>query len=120
MAEATLPTPPWICYSLLVLEATIQAEDRFIAPAGIAGLFCKVLPVILVSARPYHRVDARAAAEHLARAQREATSVEQWIRRGLNCPIPFCSDIGEPLSRVSNTWQVVGASRLEQQYGDVV
>jgi hypothetical protein len=28
--------------------------------------------------------------------------------------------VGEPLSRVSDTWQVVGASRLEQQYGDVV
>src|SRR6516225_9662912 len=119
MDEATLATPPWIWFSLPVLEATIQAEDRFIAPAGIVCLFCKVIPVILVAARPYHRIDARAAAEHLASAQREAASIEQWIGRSLKCPIPFCSNIGEPLFRFPDAWQVVGASRLQQQYRDV-
>jgi peroxiredoxin len=38
---------------------------------------------------------------------------------GLKSPIPFCSDISEPLFRFSDVWQVVGISRLEQQYRGV-
>jgi hypothetical protein len=34
-------------------------------------------------------------------------------------PNPFCSDISEPLVRFSDVRQIVGISRLEQQYRDL-
>ena len=91
------------------------SEDRFTVPAGITCLVGEVFPVILVSARPHHRIDARTAAEHLPYREQQPAAVEQWIGHGLKSPIPFCSEIGEPMSCLSYAWHVVGP--LEQQHG---
>jgi hypothetical protein len=40
-------------------------------------------------------------------------ALEQWIGLGLKVPVPFRSEIGEPLSRFSYAWHVVGATRLD-------
>ena len=72
---------------------------------------------MLVSVRPYHRIDARTAAEHLPHRERQPAPVEQWIGDGLKSPIPFRSKIGERLLCFSYGWHVVGAPRLEQQHG---
>jgi hypothetical protein len=87
--DAALTAPQWVGLALPVLDATVNAEDGFIVPAGITCLVGEIVPVILVSARPYHRIDARTAAEHLPHRERQPAPVEQWIGRGLKSPIPF-------------------------------
>jgi hypothetical protein len=87
--EAAIAAPQWIGRSLPVLDAMVNAKDGFIVPAGITCLVSEKVPVILVSARPYHRINARTAAEHLPHREREPAPVEQSIGHGLKFPIPF-------------------------------
>src|SRR5262249_49542615 len=95
--EATLAAPQWVGRSLPVFDATVNTEHGFIAPPGITCPVSEKVPVILVSARPYHRIDARTATEHLAHRERQPAPVEQWVGHGLESPIPLRSKIGEPL-----------------------
>src|SRR5262245_40982339 len=49
----------WIGRPLPVFDAAINIKNRFIAPRWIPSFRCKEVPVILVTASPDHRVDAR-------------------------------------------------------------
>jgi hypothetical protein len=50
--EAALAAAQRVGRSPPVLDLTVDAEDGFIAPAGISRLLGETVPVILVSARP--------------------------------------------------------------------
>src|SRR6516225_2375413 len=113
IGQAAFATPLRVGGSLPVLNATVYAEDGFIAPAGITRFVSEIIPVILVSTRPNRSIDARGATEHLPHVKREPAPIEQWIGFGLKVPVPFRSEIGEPLSRFSYARHVVGAPCLE-------
>jgi hypothetical protein len=49
-----------------VFDAPIDIQYRLIAPRGIAGLRRKVVPVVLVPARPSHHIDARSTQNFMA------------------------------------------------------
>src|SRR5271155_2875385 len=63
--EAARAAPQRVGRSLPILDATVNPEDGFTAPAAIASLVGEIVPVVLVSARPCHDIDARTTAEHL-------------------------------------------------------
>jgi len=42
-----------------------------------------------------------------------------WVRLGFELPVPLASDIRNPLAGFADSWYVIVATRLDQQYADV-
>ena len=55
-----------IACALPILDAAVNLQHRLIIPRVVSRLGCEVIPIGLVTARPGHHVDARAATENLS------------------------------------------------------
>ena len=66
--------------------------------------------------RPYHRIDARTAAEHLAHGPRYSSSVEMWIGPSFEVPILLSVAEFQPPGGVLNLLQDIRATRLQQEH----
>src|SRR5262249_44715390 len=101
-----------------VFDAPVDIQDRVIAPCWVARLGRDEIPVLLVSTRPCHHVDARSPAEDLAHRQRHRASVQVWVGLSDKLPIALRSQIFVPAMRVGDAWHVVVAAGLKQQDAD--
>jgi hypothetical protein len=98
-----------------IFNAAINVEYRFIAPCGVPSLGRKEIPIVLVSARPGHDVDAGSTAKYLAHIQRNGASVKVWIRLAHKGPVTFAAKVQRPLARFHDAWHIVAAAGLQQE-----
>src|SRR5215472_1984690 len=108
------PAISWIGCSLPVLNAAINIKNRFIAPRWVPRFGCKEVPVALVTASPDHRIDTRSTAQNLSHAHRNGAAVQVWVWLGVELPVSFASDIGDPLACIRDTWYVIVATCFQQ------
>src|SRR5258707_10362192 len=92
---------------------------RLIVPRRLAGLGCEEIPIVLMSARPTHHIDARSPSKHLAHLQRYGTSFEAWIGLIDKLPIALAPEVFKPASCFRHAWHVVAAACFEQEHADV-
>src|SRR5262249_18023561 len=81
-----------------IFDATIHLQHRLIAPCRVACLRREEVPIALVSPRPSHYVDARAATQHLTHVHGNSASVEMGIRLCVEAPVTLAPEIEGPLA----------------------
>src|SRR4029077_9803171 len=99
----------WIWRAMPIFNAAVDIQHGLVIPCGIAGFLREEIPIVLMSARPGHDIDARSSAEHLAHRQGNGASVETWIGLGNKLPVAFASQILKPAKRFGHAWHIVVA-----------
>lgn len=98
-----------------IFDTTIDVEHRAIAPGFVISFLREVFPIILVTARPYHHVDAGAATEHFAHIERNRALIEMRVRLCDEFPITIGAEIERPLPWREHFGNIVSAARFDQQ-----
>src|SRR3984893_2021516 len=102
-----------------IFDAPIDIQHRLIVPRGIPRLRREIVPVILVSTRPSHQIDAGSTAQDLAHIHWNGASVQMRIRLSLEGPVPIASKIGGPLTGLHNAGHIVAPASFQQQHADI-
>ncbi len=102
-----------------VFDPAIDAQDRLVAPGGIPRLACEKVPVVPVPAHPGHHGDAGAATKNLAHVHRDGASVQVRARLRAKVPVPFGTEVQEPLPGLVHARHVIVAAGLNQEDGNL-
>src|ERR1700732_3072796 len=102
-----------------IFDAPIDIQHRLIVPRGIARLRREIVPVILVSTRPSHQIDAGSTAQDLSHIHWNGASVQMRIRLSLEGPVPIATKIGWPSTGLHDAGHIVAAAGFQQEHTDI-
>ena len=97
-----------------IFNAVVDIQHRFIAPCLVSRFGLIEIPVVLMTARPSHHVDAGSAAQNLAHGVRKGASVEVGIGLPNEVPVPLAPNVHRLFVRFHDAWHVIVAARLKQ------
>lgn len=80
-----------------IFNAAVDVQHGVVVPGSVVRLVREIIPVILVAARPIHHVDTGSATQHFAHRHGKGAPIDSGIWFSLKAPVPFGSEIGEPL-----------------------
>jgi hypothetical protein len=102
-----------------IFDTPINGQHGFVIPCLALSLSGEEIPVILVAARPDHRIDARPASEHPPHVEGQSTAIESRVGLRLEVPLSFRPKAHGPPSRVHDLRNVIPPARFQQQHADV-
>src|SRR6202034_4851645 len=87
-------------------------------PCSIGHLIREEIPVMFVTVRPNHEVDAGTASQYPAHSERHAASVEVRAMTTREGPVALARKVQRPLICFHDAGHIVASTRLQQQDAD--